>query len=108
LNDRRDRQRKRLGLPLRNTDTEEQGECTPLLHPHTTNSGVYGTVAMTNGCGDGDDDLGRDREHEARLSRQIDLVFGPLPGRLLNCHWWRWQLEPLVTCRCVEDSDLEC
>ncbi|TFK40940.1 hypothetical protein BDQ12DRAFT_415408 [Crucibulum laeve] len=48
-----------------------------------------------------------EREEETRLSREIDMVFGPWPSRLLNHHWWWWHLEPIICCRCVDDSDFE-
>ncbi|KAJ7171748.1 hypothetical protein C8R43DRAFT_1120131 [Mycena crocata] len=44
---------------------------------------------------------------EAVLSRQIDLVFGTWPGRLLNRQWWWWQLQPIVCCGCLDESDGE-
>jgi hypothetical protein len=48
------------------------------------------------------------REVEAsQLTREIDMVFGPWPGRLANHHWWWWQVESIVCCRCVSDFDDE-
>ncbi|KIM47991.1 hypothetical protein M413DRAFT_217359 [Hebeloma cylindrosporum] len=41
------------------------------------------------------------------LSRDIDLVFGPWPNRLLNHQWWWWHIEPLVCCRCLTELDEE-
>ncbi|KAJ6626965.1 hypothetical protein B0H10DRAFT_2210836 [Mycena sp. CBHHK59/15] len=46
-------------------------------------------------------------DEDALLSRQIDLVFGKWPGRLLNRHWWWWHLQPVVGCRCLDESDGE-
>ncbi|KAJ7037468.1 hypothetical protein C8F04DRAFT_1180519 [Mycena alexandri] len=39
------------------------------------------------------------------LSRQIDLVFGKWPGRLFNRQWWWWQLQPIMCCGCLDESD---
>lgn len=65
------------------------------------------------------------RENEAsQLAREIDMVFGPWPGRLANYHvsfipvltlnplirflqWWWWQVESVICCRCVSDLDDE-
>jgi len=38
---------------------------------------------------------------DERLSRDVDEVFGKFPGRLLNHHWWYWQLEPIICCHCL-------
>ncbi|KAF9015387.1 hypothetical protein BDQ17DRAFT_1340979 [Cyathus striatus] len=46
-------------------------------------------------------------DEEARLSKEIDLIFGTWPRRLLNHHWWWWHLEPIICCHCLEDSDTE-
>ncbi|KAJ6573933.1 hypothetical protein DFH09DRAFT_1456435 [Mycena vulgaris] len=46
-------------------------------------------------------------DEEAVLSRQIDLVFGKWPQRLLNRHWWWWQLQPVISCGCLDESDGE-
>jgi hypothetical protein len=66
-------------------------------------------------------------DDESLLSRQIDLVFGKWPGRLLNRHvspttptyrlnvfadstpaqWWWWQLEPIICCGFLEENDTE-
>ncbi|KAJ7102531.1 hypothetical protein B0H15DRAFT_336945 [Mycena belliarum] len=43
-----------------------------------------------------------ERDAEAGLARQIDLVFGPWPARLLNRQWWAWQLQPVFACGCLE------
>ncbi|KAL1686628.1 hypothetical protein GGG16DRAFT_96663 [Schizophyllum commune] len=50
-----------------------------------------------------------EEEDEERLRREIDLVFGKWPGRLLNSNWWWWQLEPFVCCHCIcsDESDIE-
>ncbi|KAJ7139506.1 hypothetical protein C8R44DRAFT_764643 [Mycena epipterygia] len=48
-----------------------------------------------------------DEYNEDALSRQIDLVFGKWPGRLLNRQWWWWQLQPIVGCGCLDESDGE-
>ncbi|KAJ7451151.1 hypothetical protein FB451DRAFT_712300 [Mycena latifolia] len=52
-------------------------------------------------------DSDNEYDEEAVLSRQIDLVFGKWPGRLLNRHWWWWQLQPIVSCGCLDESDSE-
>ncbi|KDR85214.1 hypothetical protein GALMADRAFT_260918 [Galerina marginata CBS 339.88] len=44
-------------------------------------------------------------EEESELSREIELVFGPWPSRLLNHHWWWWKMEPVARCRCLDESD---
>ncbi|TFK76649.1 hypothetical protein BDN72DRAFT_1609 [Pluteus cervinus] len=46
-------------------------------------------------------------EEDAVLAKQIDFAFGTWPGRILNYHWWWWQLEPIVTCRCLDDTEDE-
>ncbi|KAJ6569556.1 hypothetical protein B0H19DRAFT_1135983 [Mycena capillaripes] len=46
-------------------------------------------------------------DDEALLSRQIDLVFGKWPGRLLNRQWWWWQLQPILCCGCLDEHDGE-
>ncbi|TRM62944.1 hypothetical protein BD626DRAFT_497060 [Schizophyllum amplum] len=55
------------------------------------------------------DDSEDNEDDEDRLRREIDLVFGKWPGRLLNSNWWWWQLEPIVCCHCIciDDSDIE-
>jgi hypothetical protein len=50
-----------------------------------------------------------DDADDARLSREIDLLFGKWPGRLLNCQWWWWQLELVFcceACHCADDSEM--
>jgi len=40
-------------------------------------------------------------------SKEIDRVFGTWPGRLLNHHWWWWHVEPIISCRCLEEPEDE-
>jgi len=47
------------------------------------------------------------REGEASQLREIDMVFGPWPGRLANHRWWWWKVESIICCRCVGDLDDE-
>ncbi|KAL0945553.1 hypothetical protein HGRIS_014714 [Hohenbuehelia grisea] len=123
--ERRERRRRRLGLPPLDVESctstyarvhgggEEMGERAPLLvapvaRPGFVGGGGYGAVrSMRYDYDDDGYDSEGDGEDEARLSRQIDHIFGPMPGRLLNRHWWWWQLEPLITCHCSDDSDSE-
>ncbi|KAF8912881.1 hypothetical protein CPB84DRAFT_1759766 [Gymnopilus junonius] len=44
-------------------------------------------------------------EHVSNHARGIELKFGPWPSRLINHNWWWWQLEPIVCCHCLDESD---
>jgi len=74
-------------------------EHSPLLagpkHPSYTQEDEYDDVF----------DEEDDREEEDRLAREIDEVFGKWPGRLLNIHWWHWQVEPILCCICGDEGD---
>jgi len=48
-----------------------------------------------------------DSSDEEYYSGCVDRAFGPWPARLLNHHWWQWQLEPLMACRCSDDLDYD-
>lgn len=39
-----------------------------------------------------------DEEEEALYAEEVERLFGPFPRRLLNAHWWKWQLEPIYQC----------
>jgi len=77
-------------------------ERTPLASSPMRSSYVGGEGDQGCDAFDSEED---DREN-ARLSREIDLLFGKWPGRLLNYRWWWWQLEPVVGCHCVDDSEI--
>ncbi|KAF8876804.1 hypothetical protein CPB85DRAFT_1344266 [Mucidula mucida] len=87
------------------TFRQQVNERTPLVYNHS--------VPKTPSYGDDDDDdfyaspLAEDAD--ARLNREIDVAFGPWPGRLLNRHWWWWHMEPILCCICIEldESDSE-
>lgn len=137
--ERRERRRRKLGLcPEPGSGfrvLNEPDERTPLMAAKRSDAvtalalegGDGESVEESELCESDDDD-----EYEARLNREIDLIFGKWPGRLLNRYvriivailgilldvepiyprlfpfqWWWWQLEPIVCCRCVDDSDLD-
>lgn len=97
-----------------------ESERTPLMR---SASEGYGGVMMAAGQVSAPARSAED-DH-ARLSREVDAVFGKWPTRLLNHHvrgsssfslcsilimqqqWWWWQIEPVVCCHCIEDSDVE-
>ncbi|KAG5721978.1 hypothetical protein E4T56_gene18441 [Termitomyces sp. T112] len=97
---RRERRRKREF----NDDYLHPCEHTPLLRPR-----IQSPVIDVDGHTRLDDVFDSDPEEDARQfrARQIDEAFGTMPGRLLNYHWWWWQIEPLVCCRCLDESDVE-
>ncbi|CAA7271409.1 unnamed protein product [Cyclocybe aegerita] len=74
-------------------------ERTPLLNASASPLYINGDV---NGTGSNSS-----LDEGASISREVDLIFGPWPNRLLNHHWWWWHVEPVVCCRCLSDSDDE-
>jgi len=76
-------------------------EQTPLLRPHMYRRRFSDGSASTNS-----DCSMRDEEEHWR-AMEINRVFGPWPGRLLNHQWWWWQLEPVICCRCLDEPDDE-
>ncbi|KAF7306415.1 hypothetical protein MIND_00432700 [Mycena indigotica] len=54
---------------------------------------------------DGEEEVEHYYDDEALLSRQIDIVFGSLPWRLLNGKWWWWHLQPIICCGCLDEED---
>lgn len=50
-----------------------------------------------------DDDV----DEGTRQLREIDVIFGGWPERLLNRYWWWWWLEPTLCCHCLDESDAE-
>ena len=121
---RRREQRERLGLGASSFRKGiERGRGEPLVIPYyaqiTEESPLLLSSARNGSCSN------LTRENEAsQLAREIDLVFGPWPGRLANHHvsfiavltlnpltrflqWWWWQVESIICCRCVSDFDDE-
>ncbi|KAJ7581063.1 hypothetical protein C8J56DRAFT_256173 [Mycena floridula] len=78
--------------------TSNLDEQTPLLDDPLPRIYVYNEQGEEGEFPEEDD-------YEARLNREIDLVFGKWPSRLMNRHWWWWQLEPIVRCSCLDESD---
>ncbi|KAF9004163.1 hypothetical protein BDZ89DRAFT_1145749 [Hymenopellis radicata] len=90
------------------TYQQQVNERTPLVYNHS--------APKTPFYGDDDDDFDDNfyasphtEDADARLNREIDVAFGPWPGRLLNRHWWWWHMEPILCCICIEldESDSE-
>jgi len=77
-------------------------EHTPLARSPMRSSYVEGEGLQDSDVFDSEED----DVDDARLSREIDLLFGQWPGRLLNHRWWWWQLEPLLYCHCMDDPDV--
>jgi len=104
---RRREQRERLGLGASSfRKGVEQGRGEALVIPYyaqiTEETPLLLSSAGNRSCSD------LTREGEAiQLARDIDIVFGPWPGRLANHHWWWWQVESVICCRCVSDFDDE-
>ncbi|PPQ98889.1 hypothetical protein CVT24_003520 [Panaeolus cyanescens] len=46
-------------------------------------------------------------DEEIDYHKEVEMVFGPWPSRLLNHHWWWWKMEPILCCRHSADSDEE-
>jgi len=78
------------------SNSAPHNERTPLIRSSTRHDYVGGEDEYSDS----------NQDEEAQLSRNIDLVFGKWPRRLLNRHWWWWQFEPIVRCSCI-DSDTE-
>jgi len=101
---RRREQRERLGLGTSSfRKREERGTLViPYYAQITEETPLLLSSARNGSCSD------LTREDEAsQLAREIDMVFGPWPGRLANHHWWWWQVESIICCRCVSDFDDE-
>ena len=116
-------QKERLGLGASSFRKGERGRREALVIPYypqiTEETPLLLSSARNGSCSD------LTREDEAsQLAREIDMVFGPWPGRLANHHvsftlvltltsltrflqWWWWQLESIICCRCVSDFDDE-
>ncbi|KAF9068488.1 hypothetical protein BDP27DRAFT_1327121 [Rhodocollybia butyracea] len=47
-----------------------------------------------------------EREYRTRLNREVDVIYGKWPGRLLNPDWWWWQMKFIVCCN-YEDWEPE-
>lgn len=88
-------QRRRNGtfVPTQNVD-----ERTPLR-----NSSNH--LPYVEGEGVQDRDIFNEDSDDERLSQEVDDVFGKFPGRLLNHHWWYWQLEPIICCHYAADFE---
>ncbi|KAF9457477.1 hypothetical protein BDZ94DRAFT_1273087 [Collybia nuda] len=85
----------------RKGETRPPNENTSLLGsafraPYSGGSPTYGDYVTES-----------DREGEAHIAQELEKAFGTWPGRILNPHWWWWQLEPVVFCRCLDESDTE-
>lgn len=114
-------QKERLGLGA--SSFRKRGERGALIIPYyaqiTEETPLLLSSARNGSC----PDLTRDDE-ASQLAREIDMVFGPWPGRLANHHvsfipvltptpltrflqWWWWQVESIICCRCVSDFDDE-
>jgi len=52
-----------------------------------------------------ENDLLDEDSDDERLAQEVDHIFGTFPSRLLNRHYWWWQLEPLVCCHYAADLD---
>jgi len=104
---RRREQRERLGLGASSFKKgTERGRREALVIPYyaqiTEETPLLLSSARNGNCSD------LTRENEAsQLAREIDMFFGPWPGRLANHHWWWWQVESIICCRCVSDFDDE-
>jgi len=87
-------QRRQQGLTVRN---EHVDECTPLRNSFNNLAYVEGERIQG--------DVFDDEPDDERLSQEADNVFGEFPGRLLNYHWWYWQLEPIMCCHYAADLE---
>ena len=117
-------QRERLGLGASSfRKGVERGRREDLVIPYyaqiTEETPLLLSSARNGSCS------GMTREDEAsQFAREIDMAFGPWPGRLGNHHvsfipvitlnpltrflqWWWWQVESIICCRCVSDFDDE-
>jgi hypothetical protein len=119
---RRREQRERLGASSFRKGVE-RGRGEALVIPYydqiTEETPLLLSSARNGSCSD------LTREDEAsQIAREIDMVFGPWPGRLANhrvsftpvlifipltifLQWWWWQVESIICCRCVSDFDDE-
>ncbi|KZP15208.1 hypothetical protein FIBSPDRAFT_867488 [Athelia psychrophila] len=86
--------RHRHALSADDGDAEQVDERTP-LRGSFRRSVAY---AYAEGEGVREDDILDDDSDDERLSAEIDEVFGKFPGRLLNHHYWWFQLEPILCC----------
>jgi hypothetical protein len=50
-------------------------------------------------------DVSDEDNDDDRLSQEVDEIYGQFPGRLLNYHWWWWQIEPFVCCHYAADFE---
>ncbi|KAF5392546.1 hypothetical protein D9757_002158 [Collybiopsis confluens] len=48
-----------------------------------------------------------EEDGQERLGHEIDMVFGKWPGRLLNRHWWWWQIRYIACCNLADEWDAE-
>ncbi|KAJ7674446.1 hypothetical protein B0H17DRAFT_1082032 [Mycena rosella] len=96
------RSAKQRGRRRQREDAGGADERTALLGDSLAPPGYDGCIDPEDEDGyfSSDDDA---YDEEAVLSRQIDLVFGTWPGRLLNRQWWWWQLQPILSCGCLDE-----
>ncbi|KIM84746.1 hypothetical protein PILCRDRAFT_818354 [Piloderma croceum F 1598] len=101
-------QRKIMGSP--EAQQRQKGQVAPsgYVDERTPLRNSFNHSSYVEGVQDGN--IFDEDSDDERLSRDVDEVFGKFPGRLLNHHWWYWQLEPIICCHylcCHYAADLE-
>jgi len=95
-------QREQLGLGA-SSFRKRVGREAPVI-PYIATNGIGEETPLLLSPPSNASDSDSAREAEA-MSREIEMVFGSWPGRLLNYHWWWWHVEPIICCRCLTDDD---
>lgn len=79
---------------------QTQGLIVPTINvnEHTPLRNSFNQLPYVEREGVQDGDILDEDSDDERLSQELNDVFGKFPGRLLNPHWWYWQLEPIICC----------
>jgi len=85
----------------------QNGQTVPIenVDEHTPLRNSSNHLPYVEGEGVQDGDIFNEDSDDESLSQEIDDVFGKFPGRLLNHHWWYWQLEPIICCHYAGDFE---
>jgi len=92
-------QKRRAAAAAITTSAERNEEFAPL--------GPAGFPVVTYGATRNQDSRNdADGERRSQIDPHTEeIAFGRWPWRALNRHWWRWQIESTLCCRCSDDSD---
>jgi len=92
--------RKRDGYSRRRSFSSDDGDSDQANERTPLRGSFRRSMAYVYADGEGvrEEDILDDDSDEERLSAEIDEVFGKWPGRLLNHHYWWFQLEPILCC----------